>query len=87
MRTFAYDSYIGRSHDYWQNWRSQLEAVTPEDVQRVAEKYLHPDDVVFLIVGKWDDIAPGDPEDRANMRQFFNGEVTHIPLKDPLTLK
>jgi hypothetical protein len=38
-------------------------------------------------VGKWEEIAPGDPDDRASMSQFFDGEVTHIPLRDPLTLK
>ena len=51
------------------------------------EKYLKPDEVVFLIVGKWDEIAPGDPEDRATMAEFFGGEATPIPLRDPMTLK
>ena len=85
--TFAYDAFIGRSHDYWQNWRQQVEAVTPADVQRVAHRYLTPDAVVFLVVGKWDEIAKGDPEDRATMNDFFGGKVTHLPLRDPLTLE
>lgn len=84
---FATDAYLGRSHSYWQNWRSQIEDVTPEDVARVAKKYLSPEEIVFLVVGKWDEIAPGDPDDRATMMEFFDGEVTHIPLRDPLTLK
>jgi len=84
---FATDAYLDRSHSYWQKWRGQIEAVTPEDVLRVAKKYLHPDDVVFLVVGKWEEIAPGDPDDRANMSEFFDGKVTHIPLRDPMTLE
>ena len=84
---FAADAFLGRSHDYWQNWRGQIEDVTAEDVMRVAKEYLNAEDIVFLVVGKWNEIAPGDPEDRASMADFFDGEVTHIPLKDPLTLK
>lgn len=84
---FANDAFIERSHDYWQNWRAQIEDVTADDVLRVAKKYLSPEEVVFLVVGKWEEIAPGDPEDRATMMEFFEGEVTHIPLRDPLTLQ
>jgi len=87
VNMFATDAYLDRSHSYWQKWRDQIRAVTAEDVLRVAEKYLKPDEVVFLVVGKWDEIAPGDPDDRATMAEFFGGEVTHIPLRDPMTLK
>lgn len=86
-RIFSTDAYLGRSHEYWQKWRPQIEAVTAADVLRVAEKYLRPEEVVFLVVGKWDEIAPGDPDDRATMAEFFGGAVTHIPLRDPLTLQ
>jgi predicted Zn-dependent peptidase len=85
--TYAYDSFIDRSHDYWKTWRDQVEGVTAEDVQRVARKYLKPDDVVFLVVGKWAEIEKGDPAGRASMKDLFGGEVTHIPLRDPLTLQ
>jgi predicted Zn-dependent peptidase len=84
---FATDAYLGRSHAYWQNWRPQIEAVTADDVMRVAKEYLSPENIVFLVVGKWEEIAPGDPDDRANMMEFFGGEVTNIPLRDPLTLE
>ena len=87
VNLFATDAFLDRSHDYWQKWREQIEAVTAEDVRRVAEKYLAPEDVIFLVVGKWEDIAPGDADDRANMMEFFGGEVTHLPLRDPMTLK
>lgn len=84
---YAYDSFIGRSHDYWQRWRGQVEKVTAADVQRVARKYLKPDQVLFLVVGKWEDIDKGDPEGRASMKDLFGGQVTHLPIRDPLTLE
>jgi predicted Zn-dependent peptidase len=84
---YAGDAFIGRSHDYWKNWRSQVQAVTADDVLRVARKYLKPEAIVFLVVGKWEEIAPGDSGGRAKMKDFFGGEVTHLPLRDPLTLK
>ena len=86
-RTFAYDRFIGRSHEYWQRWREQVRDVTADDVRRVAQEYLKPDEVVFLLVGKWDEIAKGDPERRATMNNFFGGKVIHLPLRDPLTLE
>jgi predicted Zn-dependent peptidase len=85
--TYAYDAYIGRSHDYWKTWRDEVSRVTAEDVQRVARQYLRPDEVLFLVVGKWEEIAPGDPDHRASMKDFYGGAVTHIPLRDPLTFR
>jgi len=46
-----------------------------------------PEEMVFLLVGKWDEIAPGDAEKRASMAEFFGGAVTHLPQRDPLTLE
>ena len=43
--------------------------------------------MAILVVGDWDDIAPGDLENRASMKDFFGGQVTHLPLRDPLTLE
>ncbi len=40
-----------------------------------------------FVVGKWEEIAPGDAEGRARLSELFGGEVTHLPLRDPLTLK
>jgi zinc protease len=84
---YAYDSFIGRSHDYWQKWRDGVEAVTAADIQRVARKYLKPDQVVFLVVGKWDEIEKGDADGRATMKDVFPGPATHLPLRDALTLQ
>lgn len=85
--TFAEDELIGRPHDYWYRYRERIQAVDAAAVREVAEKHLHPDRLVALVVGPWAEIAPGDPEERATMAQFFDGQVEHLPLRDPLTLE
>ena len=84
---FANDAFLHRDHAYWTHWRDQIEAVTAEDVIAAAQKYLQPDRMVMLVVGIWEDIAPGDPEGRATMAEILNGQVTHLPGRDPLTLE
>jgi predicted Zn-dependent peptidase len=86
-RLFATDEVLGRPHDYWTHFRDRIRAVTAGEVQAAAQKYLHPDRLVMLVVGKWSDIEPGDPQGRAKMSQLFGGRVTHLPLRDPLTLE
>ena len=86
-RLFADDDYIGRPHSYWETYRDNIRKVGPSDVQRVAKTYLQPDKMVFLVVGKWSEIEPGDANKRASMKEFYGGKVTHLPLRDPLTLK
>ena len=85
--TFMDDEYMGRPADYWKKYQERMRAVTVEDVQRVAKKYLDPDQLVFLIVGKWDEIKPGDSDGRASMEEFYGGAATELPLRDPLTLE
>ena len=86
-RLFAADEILGRPHDYWTRFRERIRAVTAAQVQAAAQKYLHPDQLVMLVVGKWSEIEPGDPQGRAKMAQFFGGEVIRLPLRDPLTLE
>ncbi len=85
--TFANDELIGRPHSYWYDYTKQIESVTPERVLAAAKRNLRPEDLVALIVGKWAEIAPGDPEGRAKMEQLFGGKVEVLPLRDPLTLE
>lgn len=87
---FARDEFTGRfaEHpDFWKTWRSRIEAVTVADVQRVAKEYLHPDRAVILMVGQEADIDKGDPAHPVQLRQLSSGNVTQVPLRDPLTLK
>ncbi len=84
--TFADDEYNQRSHDYWKSYRENIRKVTATDVMNAAKKHLHPDRLVMLVVGKWPEIEPGDPDGKATMAQFYDGKATELPLRDPLTL-
>ncbi len=87
LGVFVDDEMTGRDPDYWKTYRDRVRAVTANDVMRVAQAYLRPQEMAIVVVGKWEEIAPGDLEGRADMSAFFGGAVTHIPLRDPLTLR
>ncbi len=87
LQVFVNDEWTKRPADYWQTYREKVQAVTKEDLLRVAQKYLDPAQMAILVVGDWEAIAPGDLEKRASMQEFFGGKVEHLPLRDPLTLK
>ena len=46
----------GLSEDYFDRYRENIAAVTKEDVERVAQKYLDPDKVLIVVVGNAKDI-------------------------------
>lgn len=48
----------GLPDDYYSKYLQKLNAVTVADVQRVAKKYLRPDNANIVVVGSADDIAP-----------------------------
>ncbi len=85
VTTFADDQFTGRPDDYWQNYKKNFEAVTPDAVLAVAQKYLRPDKLVFLVVGDPEAVMKGSDK---HDEQFSNfGEVTILPLRDPMTLE
>jgi zinc protease len=85
--TFARDEFTGRPSDYWETYRDKVKAVTRDDIQRVAQKYLHPDKIVILAVGNIDDIVKGDPEKpEYSFQKMASGKIVRIPLPDPLTM-
>ena len=87
LRVFVNDEWTKRPKDYWKTFRDKVRAVTREDLKRVAQKHLDPETMAILVVGDWENIAPGDLEKRASMKDFFGGKVKHLPLRDPLTLE
>ncbi|MFM9025801.1 MAG: M16 family metallopeptidase, partial [Planctomycetaceae bacterium] len=87
LRVFVNDEWTKRPADFWKTFRQKVAAVTREDLRRVARKHLDPEKMAILVVGDWDAIAPGDLQKRASMAEFFGGKVTHLPLRDPLTLE
>jgi predicted Zn-dependent peptidase len=61
--------------DYYQTYLDNIRAVTLEDIQRVAEKYLHPDSMTIMMVADTSSL-----ED--DLSEF--GEMTYMELKDPI---
>jgi zinc protease len=59
--------------DYLETYLDQIDAVTAEDVARVAQEYIDPDNLVILVVGNEEQI--GDQLDHL-------GEVHPVPLID-----
>jgi zinc protease len=85
VNTFADDYYTARPNDYWENYTRNMEAVTPDDVLAVAQKYLHPDKLLFLVVGDPEAVQEGSDKHDERFSDF--GEITILPLRDPMTLE
>lgn len=57
--------------DYYSNYLKRLNAVSVEDIQEMAEKYIKPDNAHIIVVGKGSEIA-------SKLKQF--GEVTYYDI-------
>lgn len=78
----------GRDIGLVSTYRDDMAAVTDDDVLRVAQEYLHPDQLVILAVGNVDDILAGDPDNpEFSLEAMVNGGITRIPLPDPMTME
>jgi zinc protease len=49
--------FYGLDLEELQNYRERINAITPDDIQRVAKQYLHPDRLSIVLVGEADLIA------------------------------
>jgi hypothetical protein len=88
--TFAQDEFTGRyakDPQYWKKFRGRIEAVTKDDVLRVAKARLHPDKFVILVVGQKSDILLSQPDHKVDLKQLAGGHFVQIPLRDPLTMQ
>lgn len=91
LGVFIDDEWTKRPADYWQTYREKMNSVSVDDVMRVAKDRMDPSKMIFLVVGNWGEIEPGDPTEqrdshKANMAMLPGGtNPTRLPLLDPLT--
>lgn len=85
---FASEQLTGWPEDFYADFREKIQAVTKEDVQRVAKKYLDRDNLVLLVVGKIAEAEEGDVKDHpGKLSELARLPVVKLPLRDPLTMK
>jgi zinc protease len=90
LGVFVNDAITGREDEYWNTYRDRIGAITAEDVQRVANRILKPQEMVVVMVGNWDEIQQGDTGGRATIEDVHSvvgGEIVELPLRNPLTLE
>lgn len=90
LGVFVGDKLTNRAREYWGTYRDRVRAVTAEDVMRVANRILRPEEMIVVVVGNWDIISAGDNDGRATMddvREVVGGTLVELPLRNPLTLE
>jgi predicted Zn-dependent peptidase len=69
--------------DFYESYLKKIEAVTKEDVQRAAQKYIRPDRANILVVGNKDDVAEKLVKfDGDGMITFLNPEGEKVVKSD-----
>ena len=87
VNTFASEFLQGWPEDWHADYREKIQAVTREDVQRVARKYLDQDQLVILVVGKAGEAEAGDAKDHPGLlKEVSKLPLARLPLRDPLTM-
>jgi zinc protease len=59
---FSQVEFYGLGLDYPQRYESLINSITKDDIQRVAKKFLHPEEAILVVVGKQGDIKLPDAE-------------------------
>jgi predicted Zn-dependent peptidase len=85
---FVNDELSDRNPQYWSSYKNKINNVTAEDVMRVANKLLVPDEMCMVVVGDWGVISRGnDRADTDDILSIIGGTITELPLRDPVTLE
>jgi len=83
MTAFANLEMQGKPFDTFKTFRDKIRAVTKAKVQEVANKYIHPDKAVIMIVGDWAGCDKGGDKWAGPLDKL--GKVHKVTLIDPLT--
>jgi len=83
MSTFADMELTGKPMDYYKKYREHIRAVTKERVREVANRYIHPDGMVILIVGDWEPCNAGGAQWPGPLDKL--GKIHKVSLVDPMT--
>jgi predicted Zn-dependent peptidase len=59
LSNFASLEFNGRPLDYYDTYVARYEAVTVEDIQRVAQEYLRPENMIIMIAGNVEESRVG----------------------------
>lgn len=87
-RTFASNEWTGLPDAYLEGYQARIQAVTREDVLRVAKKYLQTEHLAILCVGNAKEMEEGDVKDHpGTLAEVAKLPLARRPLRDPLTLK
>ena len=62
LRNFANLEFNNRSMDFYDTYVERYEAVTVEDIQRVAQEYLRPENMIIMIAGNIEESRAGADE-------------------------
>jgi len=85
VSVFALDEVLDRPEGYWVSYRNNMQVLTVEELQDAAERRLHPDRSIVLVVGNIEEIMAGHPDHKARFTDF--GKIHRLPLRDPMTLE
>ncbi len=88
MEIFAQEECLGLPPGGQIGFREKIQAITAEDVQRVARKYLDTSQLVVLVVGRADEAEAGDMKSHPGLlKDVAPLPLIHLPARDPLTLE
>ncbi len=83
MSSFAELEMTGKPMDYYKTYRDKIRSVTKTKVQEVANRYIHPDKAVIMIVGDFEPCNEGGEKWPGPLDKL--GKIHKVNLKDPLT--
>jgi len=75
LRQRMNNEYLGLPADAFETYIEELKEVTPDDIQRVAQEYMRPDEMKILVVGNGDEL--GD-----QLEQFGDVQEVDITIRE-----